>query len=82
MGIANEISAPHQRFFNAGGLGILIGDGQLPHPRSEEIVETYYGMHAAAGVDISLDYQLVDHSAYNPDRGPVSILGLRIHGQF
>ena len=82
VGIVNAISAAHQDFFNVGGLGILIGDGRLPHPRPEEIVETYYDMHAAAGIDVSLDYQFVDHPAYNPDRGPVSILGLRIHGQF
>ena len=41
-GIINDISGVHQAFFNAGGLGILIGDGQLPNPGLEEIVEAYY----------------------------------------
>ena len=29
----------HQAFFNNGGLGIVIGDGQLPHPGIEQILE-------------------------------------------
>ncbi|MDH8458394.1 carbohydrate porin, partial [Klebsiella pneumoniae] len=31
-GVLNSISKSHQSYFNAGGLGILIGDGQLPNP--------------------------------------------------
>ncbi len=31
-GVVNGISGVHAAFLNAGGLGILIGDGQLPHP--------------------------------------------------
>ena len=31
-----------QAFLNDGGLGILIGDGMLPHPGPEQIIETYY----------------------------------------
>lgn len=41
-GILNNISTSHQMFFNNGGLGIVIGDGQLPHPGLEQILETYY----------------------------------------
>ena len=31
-GVVNGISAIHQAYLNDGGLGILVGDGQLPHP--------------------------------------------------
>ena len=31
-GILNNISTSPQVFFDNGGLGIVIGDGQLPHP--------------------------------------------------
>src|SRR5580704_17696898 len=31
-GIINAISGVHQAFLNAGGLGILVGDGILPNP--------------------------------------------------
>jgi high affinity Mn2+ porin len=41
-GVVNQISSVHQQFFNAGGLGLLIGDGMLPHPGLEQIIETYY----------------------------------------
>ena len=38
----NDISKVHQEFLNDGGLGILVGDGMLPHPGLEQIIETYY----------------------------------------
>ena len=41
-GVVNGITKVHQEFLNNGGLGILIGDGMLPHPGPEQIVETYY----------------------------------------
>ena len=41
-GIVNGITKIHEEFLNDGGLGILVGDGQLPHPGLEQIIETYY----------------------------------------
>jgi high affinity Mn2+ porin len=78
----NRASGDAERFFNAGGLGILVGDGQLPHPGSEKLLETYYNFSLLRGVRLSLDYQFIDHPAYNRDRGPVSVFGLRFHAQF
>jgi high affinity Mn2+ porin len=80
-GILNNISTSHQTFFNNGGLGIVIGDGQLPHPGLEQIVETYYTF-PFYGWKVSLDYQFINNPAYNRDRGPVSVLGTRLHFQF
>jgi high affinity Mn2+ porin len=40
--VVDNISSAHQAFFNAGGLGIIVGDGILPHPGLEQILETYY----------------------------------------
>jgi high affinity Mn2+ porin len=80
-GILNGISGRHQAFLNAGGLGILIGDGKLPHPGLEQILETYYSV-ALRAWRITFDYQFVNNPAYNRDRGPVSVLGFRLHGQF
>ena len=31
---------------------------------------------------VTLDYQLIVNPAYNRDRGPVSVLGFRIHSQY
>ncbi|SHK48084.1 high affinity Mn2+ porin [Bradyrhizobium lablabi] len=80
-GVVNGISGVHQAFLNAGGLGILVGDGMLPHPGYEQILETYYSFPIFAS-RITLDYQLIVNPAYNRDRGPVSVLGLRLHTQY
>lgn len=80
--MVNNISADRQRYLNAGGLGILVGDGQLPHPGPEQILETYYSAQLFEHAQLSFDYQWVDHPAYNRDRGPVSIFAVRFHAQF
>jgi high affinity Mn2+ porin len=80
-GIVNGISGVHQAFFNAGGLGILVGDGKLPNPGTEKIMEMYYSFPVWA-LKMTLDYQLVVNPGYNRDRGPASILGTRLRAQF
>jgi high affinity Mn2+ porin len=80
-GIVNGISATREQYLNAGGLGILVGDGKLPHPGAEQIIETYYKLAVIPHVDLSLDYQWVKNPAYNTDRGPVSIIAVRLHAQ-
>lgn len=80
-GVVNGISAIHQAYLNAGGTGILVGDGKLPNPGSEKIIETYYSFPVLAS-KVTLDYQYIANPAYNRDRGPVSVLGVRVHSQF
>jgi high affinity Mn2+ porin len=80
-GIVNQISGVHQQFLNDGGLGILIGDGMLPHPGPEQIIETYYAFPLLAST-VTLDYQFIVNPAYNRDRGPVSVIGARVHAEF
>jgi len=80
-GVANGISSAHKAYLNAGGLGILVGDGQLPHPGQEEILETYYSLPIGSW-RLTADYQFVVNPAFNRDRGPVSILGARLRTQF
>jgi high affinity Mn2+ porin len=80
-GINDDISAARERYLNAGGLGILVGDGQLPHPGPEQILESYYSASVFPHAQLTLDYQWVDHPAYNRDRGPVSIFAVRVHMQ-
>ena len=80
-GVVNEISKEHQAFLNDGGLGILVGDGQLSHPGPEQILETYYSFPVSFW-RVTFDYQLVVHPAYNRDRGPASVIATRLHAQF
>jgi hypothetical protein len=74
-GVINGISGVHQAYLNAGGLGILVGDGQLSNPGSEKIIETYYSFPVFAA-KVTLDYKLIVNPAYNRDRGPASVLVL------
>jgi high affinity Mn2+ porin len=80
-GIVNDISKVHQEFLNDGGLGILVGDGMLPHPGLEQIIETYYAFPLLAST-VTLDYQFIVNPGYNRDRGPVSVIGARMHFEF
>lgn len=81
-GVVNNISRVHQEFFDAGGLGIVIGDGMLPHPGLEQIIETYYSYALNSAVKLTFDYQFVANPAYNTDRGPVNVFATRVHWQF
>jgi len=81
-GVVNGISSPHIAYFNAGGLGIVIGDGMLPHPGLEQIIETYYSYSVSASTKVSFDYQFINNPAYNTDRGPVNVFAARYHWQF
>jgi high affinity Mn2+ porin len=80
-GAINRISRLHKEFFAAGGFGILAGDGALPHSGSERILEAYYSFDVLRVAKLTFDYQLIVNPAYNRDRGPVSILGIRFHAQ-
>ena len=80
-GVVNGITSEHQAFLNAGGLGILAGDGMLPHPGLEEIMEADYQLPVSY-FSLTLDYQFIVNPAYNRDRGPASVVGARMHSQF
>jgi len=80
-GAINALSRDHRDFIAAGGLGILIGDGQLNY-RRERILETYYAYALNKQLTLTADYQLITNPAYNADRGPVSIFSGRLHGEF
>jgi high affinity Mn2+ porin len=80
--VINGVAPIHQAYLNAGGLGIVIGDGALPHPGLEQIIEAYYSYALTASMRVSADYQLIVNPAYNTDRGPVSVFSGRVHAQF
>lgn len=80
-GIVNGISHVQQQFFADGGLGILAGDGTLNYGL-EQTLETYYKFQIWKNINSTADYQYVINPAYNKDRGPVSIVSLRLHWDF
>jgi high affinity Mn2+ porin len=76
VGLANILDAlghAQREFFSDGGLGILLGDGKLPHYGLENVVETYYNCELFKGINLTLDYQFAVNPAYNMDRGPIHI---------
>ncbi|MBN8850912.1 MAG: carbohydrate porin [Sphingobacteriales bacterium 50-39] len=80
--LSNGLSGPHRDFLAAGGYGFMIGDGQLPHYGRENIAELFYQCRVFYNCWVTLDYQLVDHPAYNPDRGAVHLFAARAHIEF
>ncbi len=77
----NALSKDHRDFIAAGGLGVLIGDGQLNY-RREQVLETHYAYALNKETSLTFDYQLLVNPAFNADCDPVSIFGLRVHGEW
>jgi hypothetical protein len=76
--VTNGISCDHQEYLRLGGLGFLLGDGNLSYGR-ENIVEGYYTVHLWRGVFGAFDLQHITNPGYNRDRGPVLVPSLRLH---
>jgi high affinity Mn2+ porin len=80
-GVINGLDQSHQNYFAAGGLGILVGDGQLKYG-AEKIIEAYYNYALTPSTKLGLDYQFIANPAYNTERGPTNLFAGRIHWQF
>jgi high affinity Mn2+ porin len=48
----------------------------------EKITEAYYSAAVFQYTHLTFDYQFIDNPAYSASRGPVSVLGARLHVQF
>lgn len=76
--VSNGLSSEHAEYLRLGGLGFLLGDGNLHYGR-EMIWESYYTAHLWRGVFVSGQVQFINNPGYNQDRGPVTVPGLRLH---
>lgn len=84
FGVAANIGglqAPQRRFLAAGGTGFILGDGRLTYA-PEVVVEAYYDVALAPGLNAALDLQLVTNPGFNADRGPVPVGTLRLRAAF
>jgi high affinity Mn2+ porin len=83
----NGLSAAHRAYLAAGGTGLNLGDGRLNYG-AERDIEVYYAITRFAGtrlsklLALSLGYQSIQNPGFNRDRGPVSVLSVRLHAQF
>jgi len=74
-------SSQQQALLKAGGTGILNGDGNLNYA-CEKSLETYYDVAISKNFHLAFDYQFFAAPAFNHDRGPVNVFGLRLHGEY
>jgi hypothetical protein len=79
--VSNAIKRDHQNYLRLGGLGFLLGDGNLNYGR-ENIVESYYDWHAWRGLFYAIDVQHISDPGYNRDRGPAWVGSVRGHIDF
>jgi high affinity Mn2+ porin len=79
--VSNGLSDAHRTYLQLGGLGFLLGDGNLTYGR-EAILETYYTARIWRGVSAAAGAQYVSHPGYNRDRGPVLVPMARAHFDF
>ncbi|MGA7908966.1 MAG: carbohydrate porin [Candidatus Sulfotelmatobacter sp.] len=79
--VSNAICKDHQTYLADGGYGFLIGDGALRYGR-ENILETYYTVHAWRGIYLAPGLQHIVNPGYNRDRGPVLVPAFRAHVEF
>jgi carbohydrate-selective porin OprB len=79
--VSNGISADHQEYLRLGGLGFLLGDGNLTYGR-ETIEEAYYNAHLWRGLFAGPNLQHINNPGYNQARGPVLVPGFRVHLEF
>jgi high affinity Mn2+ porin len=77
----NGLEGSHRNYLAAGGLDFIIGDGALNYA-PEQILEAFYNLQVVKGIFVTTDFQEVINPAYNADRGPVSIVSLRVHLEY
>ena len=80
-GVMSGITRANQRYLEAGGTGILDGDGALNYGW-EKVLEAYYDFPVWKSIHLAVDYQFVSDPIFNRDRGPVNVLGTRLHLEF
>ncbi|MFM2084783.1 MAG: hypothetical protein RLY95_1601 [Pseudomonadota bacterium] len=83
LGVAlavHGLSSGHRTYLAAGGSDFTLGDSQLNY-KPEAITETYY-LWTLGRQQLSVNAQFIKNPAYNADRGPVRVVGVRWHTEF
>jgi len=77
----NWLSSDRRQYLEAGGISFFIGDGALNY-RPETTFEGYYNWNIVKHTWLTADYQRMANPAYNADRGPVTVYGMRLHFEY
>ena len=75
------ISQSHAQYLAMGGVDGFVGDGHL-RQAGEGVVDAFYSVNLFKAIWLSADYQFLWNPGFNADRGPVTILGGRVHAEF
>jgi hypothetical protein len=75
------ISTSHAQYLALGGIDGFIGDGHL-RQAAEGVVEAFYSVNLLRAIWLTPDYQFLWNPGYNADRGPLHIVGGRVHAEF
>jgi len=75
------ISEVHAKYLAMGGVDGFVGDGAL-HQGVESVLDVFYSFNMLKAVWLTADYQFLQNPGFNTDRGPVHILGGRVHAEF
>lgn len=82
FGVAfSGLNADHRDYLAAGGLGFMLGDGRLTYG-AESVIDAFYRFQVVRFFAVSAEFQRYANLAFNKDRGPVSVWGLRFHAGF
>jgi high affinity Mn2+ porin len=80
--VVSGLSEDHSNYLAGGGYGFIIGDGALNYG-AEWVTEFYYKAKLFSDTFyLTANYQFVVNPAYNIDRGPAHVIGLRAHVEF
>lgn len=77
----NGVNAAHRDYLAAGGLGFMLGDGRLD-AGAENVLDVFYRFAVAKFFAVSAEGQRFTNLAFNRDRGPATVWGLRLHAGF
>jgi len=79
VGLAvNGLSEDHRAYLAAGGLGFMLGDGQLAYA-PERLVDVYHSWRVCSHTFLSGEIHHFVNPGSNADRGPVTVYGFRFH---
>jgi hypothetical protein len=76
----NRLSGSHAAYLGLGGIDGFIGDGRIRY-RPERTFESFYRINLNRYCWFTFDFQRIVNPAYNADRGPVALYGVRVHAE-
>lgn len=68
----------HRDHLGAGGHGFVLGDGGLRYG-PETVLDVACSLSPVSFGSVSVEAQRFRNPAFNRDRGPVNVVGIRVH---